>query len=42
MHAIADICRIAQMGKDEKIIGLVCGTLSKDAPLLAQRLNIEL
>ena len=42
-HAIADICRIApKMGKDEKIIGLVCGTLSKDAPLLAQRLNIEL
>ena len=30
------------MKKDEKICVLVCGTLSKDAPLLAQRLNINL
>ncbi len=42
-HAIAEVIKLApKMKKDEKLICLICGTLSKDAPLIAKRLNIDL
>ena len=42
-HAMAQVMKIApSMNKDEKIALLICGTLSKDAPLIAERLNIKI